>query len=318
MCIVQSVVDAQLLAEKGCEIDIEDENGQTGLQCAVQGGDLPLVQFFLDHGARADHDRLLLRICWLASLGLCTRENKVAIVKLLFDHGAPINLRNDDGETLLSQSIAAEDSEMVELALANGANVQLLDSSGESVLHQAVQDGAESLLSVLLDHGRDVDHKTNEWETPLHIAASQHHAEIAEMLLDHRANIHEETKEGDTALLVALKGEGVNIRPSLNRRRAKPYQSTEVRRERMVSLLLHRGADANDKTKRGDTALHIAAKDDRFLRYIDMFVEAGTDLCAINKLGQTTFDVAEENGSEEVAECLEAWVDSSESESDSE
>ncbi|KAF8686152.1 hypothetical protein HU200_043658 [Digitaria exilis] len=97
-------------------VDAVDDNGRTPLFCAIEG------------------------------------EN-VAVVKYLLDHGADQDKADHRGLTPLHSAAESGDCEMVELLLAKGAYVDPI--VGGTPLHVAATEGHDGTMKILLEHNAD-------------------------------------------------------------------------------------------------------------------------------------------------------------------
>ncbi|KAF9242323.1 ankyrin repeat-containing domain protein [Melanogaster broomeanus] len=88
----------QFLVQQGCDINAPDFDGKTPLHYAARNGDVHVVRFLIDRGARPPED--ILHDALMSSLwrGL---QNLPAVVCLLLEHGASITSRMKDGSTVL-------------------------------------------------------------------------------------------------------------------------------------------------------------------------------------------------------------------------
>ncbi|RFN44923.1 tetratricopeptide repeat domain-containing protein [Fusarium flagelliforme] len=104
------------LLQRGADVGLEDENGETALS----------------HAARSGYH---------------------ATVKLLLLHGADINSKDDNGETALSHAARNGYDATVKLLLSYGADVNSKDRSGETALSYAARNSHKVIAKLLLSHG---------------------------------------------------------------------------------------------------------------------------------------------------------------------
>ncbi|XP_072340841.1 protein phosphatase 1 regulatory subunit 12A isoform X3 [Scyliorhinus torazame] len=220
-------------------------------------------------------------------------------VKKLLDRGSDINYANVDGLTALHQACIDDNLDMVKFLVEHSANINQPDNEGWIPLHAAASCGYADIAEYLISRGANVAAVNSEGETPLDIAEEEAMEELLQeeisrqgvdieaarkeeeriMLRDARQwlnsgqiNDNRHPKSGGTALHVAA---------------AKGY--TEV-----LKLLLQAGYDVNIKDYDGWTPLHAAAhwgKEET----CRILVESFCDMETINKVGQTAFDVADED-----------------------
>ncbi|XP_073507976.1 protein phosphatase 1 regulatory subunit 12A isoform X4 [Phyllobates terribilis] len=231
-------------------------------------------------------------------LAACSSGDSDEVLKLL-DRGADINYANVDGLTALHQACIDDNLEMVKFLVENGASINQPDNEGWIPLHAASSCGYIDIAEYLISQGANVGAVNSESDTPLDIAEEEAMEELLQnevnrqgidveaarkeeeriMLRDARQwlnsgqiNDMRHTKSGGTALHVAA---------------AKGY--TEV-----LKLLIQAGYDINVKDYDGWTPLHAAAhwgKEEASR----ILVENLCDMDAVNKVGQTACDVADED-----------------------
>ncbi|XP_069084875.1 protein phosphatase 1 regulatory subunit 12A isoform X1 [Pleurodeles waltl] len=231
-------------------------------------------------------------------LAACSSGDSEEVFKLL-DRGADINYANVDGLTALHQACIDDNIDMVKFLVEHGANINQPDNEGWIPLHAASSCGYIDIAEYLISQGANVGAVNSEGDTPLDIAEEEAMEELLQnevnrqgvdveaarkeeeriMLRDARqwlnsGNINDirHAKSGGTALHVAA---------------AKGY--TEV-----LKILIQAGYDINIKDFDGWTPLHAAAhwgKEEACRILVENLCEMET----VNKVGQTAFDVADED-----------------------
>jgi ankyrin repeat protein len=96
-----------------------------------------------------------------------------AVVKILLDNGAEVNIKNNKNEIALM--FAADDYycdklEAVSALLDKGSEVNAKNNDGETALMIAAQRGCINIVKLLLERGADVKQKDNFGKTALDFA----------------------------------------------------------------------------------------------------------------------------------------------------
>jgi ankyrin repeat protein len=172
-----------------------------------------------------------------------------AVIHLLIQSKADINMVDDRGWGPLHQTCWFGHAQLANLLLQSGADIDSQDWGGGSPMHLASFGGHLSVIQILLEHNAEIDAKArlkrvdlkvgSKYEarlsnrrTPLMEAAWNGQEEAVQMLLDLGANINAVDDHGMTTLIRAAR----------------------CGHEKLVKILLSRGADAAVKDKKGWTA----------------------------------------------------------------
>lgn len=220
-------------------------------------------------------------------------------VRQLLAAGAQINGTNVDGLTALHQACIDENIEMVQFLVENGACVNQQDNEGWTPLHAAASCGFVSIAQYLISKGANVAIVNSEGEHPLDVS----HESAMEKLLKSEVkkqgiDLDAARKEEEEIMLRDVRrwlnnGKFEDIRhpttgaTPLHVASAKGY--TEV-----IRMLLQLGYDVDSRDLDGWTPLHAAAhwgQQDA----CRLLCEALCDMEAVNKVGQTSFDVADDS-----------------------
>ncbi|EPS30499.1 hypothetical protein PDE_05450 [Penicillium oxalicum 114-2] len=214
---------------------------------------------------------------------------------------------------------------------------------GITPLHCAVHRGHEQMLDLLIEHNADLDAKSREGDTALHIAAEQGHRKLIKTLLNRRVNSRianlqgatalqsaigtscdeavvplmvrsrfdldfQNTVTGNTALHLAVelrrprilsffieKGANLNI---LNREGLTPLQlACRMDNCEAIALLLERNAHLETRSSSGDTALHHAAREGHWIAF-ELLLGAGADINAWNSEGNSLLHELSQKGTQ--------------------
>ena len=146
--------------------------------------------------------------------------------------------------------------------------------NGATALWFAARKGNVRVIEVLIKHGADLEVKVGgEDSTPLEVAIFNDNFEAAKALLEGGAN--------------------ANAKPFLTKKRESQY----------VRLFLKHGANVNQKTSEGWTALHDAARHND-VETAGILLENGADINARDNKNETPFDIASQQISIDVLELL--------------
>ena len=223
------------------------------LTTASKLGQLQCVNALLEHGANKDilcgmvldKSRILVSSVYLACF-----EGHIEVVKLLLEHGAPLNSPTC---APLCGACRSGNTEIARFLIDQGADVNLSSALNRylctSPLAAASRCGIVELVEYLIDKGADI-HCTGDQLNPLIEGCSNGHIEVMEVLLSHGADINICTEDilKTTCIYVAC------INNSLE----------------MVKFLLDRGADV--------TSLAFAtAFNKRNIEVITLLLEHGAD-----------------------------------------
>jgi ankyrin repeat protein len=155
---------------------------------------------------------------------------------------------DEEGTPLLLHASQSLNGEIVEDLLDRGTNPAATDRFGETALHRVADlrcaDGprAARVATLLIERGAAVDARNRDMVTPLHQAVRARNLAVVEVLLDHGANLNAADKRGSTPLHRASSSTGASGTAGID---SAPF----------VELLLARGADPEQKDRRGRRAL---------------------------------------------------------------
>ncbi len=157
--------------------------------------------------------------------------------------------------------------------------------TGLTPLHMAVLNNYLPLMEWLLDRGAAPDGKDGRGQTPLLAAVISDRTKsraVMQLLLRRGADVNAVDDYGDTPL-----------------HRAAYHGLDDAAR-----VLLTAGADPSRRARRGETALHYAARPEGHLAMIAILLQAGADINAADSSGATPLHGAAMIGNAEVADLL--------------
>jgi ankyrin repeat protein len=185
-----------------CFADANDD-----LYDAAQRGDVEKVRMLLARGANFN---VIDKISGQTPLTIAAYFGHIETVKLLLDHGVPVDQQNNDGATALVFAASTEfaasnaDSELVRLLLARGADVNHRDKYGRTPLFEAAcHDCKPGNAQLLLAKGADVNAQDNKGKTAFYYAQINANQGVIAVLVKAGANGGKMPEATTTALTVA-------------------------------------------------------------------------------------------------------------------
>ena len=109
--------------------------------------------------------------------------------RILIDHGANVNARDDDYWTPLNYACIWGHVTVAQLLLEHKAILNTGNEEKDTPLHMASEQGHLEIVRLLLDHGADVAAQGSGGLTPYQKATRVGHDDIAKLLLEHGAEI---------------------------------------------------------------------------------------------------------------------------------
>lgn len=276
------------LLELGASPSEKDENGDTPLHIAAALGHNEVVSILVQRGAVAD----TLDSKGYSPLHLATESGSLASVNtLLAAPGVDVNLRYGiGGYGVLDLGALHGHVPIVQALIQNGADVKFAGFTGVTALHEAAICNQAVVIDVLVEAGGDVDVQTMEGETPLHVACKNRSPEAVLALLRHGADsnlldhnlyspLHHAAKNCNANVVNALlaAGAAVNLRSSRPDESSALKLAASVGNDDVVRALIHHGADVNDYSWGGHTAMGTAASCNEE-SVLNILIEAGAKL----------------------------------------
>jgi len=261
-----SLVVRASVTVKSSSVDIDLDDAELYLKCAVEEGRPDAVQLCLDQGASVNcqfKDDLytpLHTACSTtpnedgvnAALGsgggehnkpstaqsknnnnaMATHEGSMQVLELLLEKGADGNACNKWRETPLLIAANNGHKAAVEALLKHGADPSLCSEAGWSALTFAAHKGYGDIVELLLDDGAPVNCRvTEDSSTPLHKACAGSkpgHLEAVKLLLESHADVHALNKWRETPLLTAANHGQAGAVEQLLRAGADPCKCTDT------------------------------------------------------------------------------------------
>ncbi|MDR2796480.1 MAG: ankyrin repeat domain-containing protein [Spirochaetaceae bacterium] len=269
-------------------------DGNSALHYAVKEHYRGFTIFLLDHMA----DPNIKNTTGDTALHEAARIGDVEIMKALLDHGANVNIQDGQGNTAMHIAIPAEvHRAALELLLLYRANPNLRDERGDSPAHIVIGlNRPPDILETLLKNGAAVSIHNIDGKTPLFLAVEQNRTALLPLLVGYSSDIFAITNDGKTPFGLALGGSketlnylitGETVLQSDNNGNTPLLVAVQSGAEtEIVQRILDRNALINARNQEGDTALHIAVRQNMAASG-DLLIARGADVFAQNAKGES-------------------------------
>lgn len=246
-----------VLLQYGANVALTDKSGRTALHFAAGSSDnsCEILRCLIENGADIDKGRNDNQ----TPLMIAAQKGHVSVATFLIEHGANVDLQDENGNTALHHTLYGSDvsCEILSCLTGSGADVNGVNKVKHTPLMIAAKRGHLNALTLLIKHGaHDVDLQDSDGYTALHYAvySSDISCEILSCLIGIGADVNARTNNGVTPLMIAAEEGHINA----------------------VTSLVKCGANVDLQDKYGNTALHYAAGlsvDERFSDDLPEIVE---------------------------------------------
>ncbi len=287
-----SLAIAQMLLEKGADVNFGMPNGYTPLMGATQMNNMELALLLLEHGADV---QIRQNPGGASALSIAVALGHAEMAELLLANKADISVGINPQTSLLGYASMLTRADMMEALLKHGADANTRDArSNATPLHVTATGnaliidsiklmGAASLLpqheskmdapyacQVLLKYGADVNATDNDGTTPAMIAAMDGSPDTLAVLIKHGANLNAADAQGRTPLILAVLP--AEMKADISLTHVSPQAAAQVKPQvtqsmqqypqvvETVKALLAAGADITAKDKAGKTARDYATE----------------------------------------------------------
>ncbi|KAG9393929.1 Ankyrin repeats (3 copies) [Carpediemonas membranifera] len=252
----------ELLIKCGwADLSMRDGNSLTALDLACIRGHVETVTVLVEAGSEY--------LSTPTPLVLAAFHNQVAIVELLLNAGATLDLQRKDGRTALMVACVNGHADSAGFLVSAGADCTKVSSTGASALYLAALFGFAGIVKLLLDANQSMINVANkDGSTPLH-ASADGHIDVVRLLIDRGANLDCRANDGRTPLMAAAINNHVEI----------------------IKLLADSGATLDLQRKDGRTALMVACVNGH-ADSAGFLVSAGADCTKVSSTGASALYLA--------------------------
>ncbi|MDR0409740.1 MAG: ankyrin repeat domain-containing protein [Spirochaetaceae bacterium] len=249
------------LLDNRADPNIKNTAGDTPLHETARIGDLEIMNALIEHGANVNIQDGQGNTAMHIAIPVDVHK---AAFELLLSHNANPNLRDRRGDSPLHIVIALNrDADIIETLLRSGADVTMHNIEGKTPLYMAVEENRLSLLPPLLAYNSDIFAVTNENKTPFGFAMSSNREALNYIITEN--TVVQSDSNGNTPLIAAVQLGG----------------DTEI-----IQRILDKNALINARNQDGDTALHIAVRQNNAAAGT-LLITRGSDIFAQNAKGES-------------------------------
>jgi uncharacterized protein len=292
---------AQLLIEKGADVNAKDSDGNTALHHV--GTSEPLLKLLLRKGANVNAQN---------NTGIAPIHNvfgryNLAIVKQLVAAGANVNARSKE---LLTPLHLANDPAIVAFLISRGAKVNMKTNQNWTPLHYAAS--KLGVARLLIRAGADLTAQ-NRFGAPIH--ASDLSPDVLKLMLAQGLNVNLRNADRQTPLrahrfhpeitrILLAKGAQVNLQDNLGR---SPLHDVNID---VAKQLVKAGGNINLPDNQGQTPLHRAVLEEESYfgtELVPLFISRNVKANVKDKQGKTALAIACELQKTEIIKLLQTY-----------
>ncbi|MDR0639541.1 MAG: ankyrin repeat domain-containing protein [Spirochaetaceae bacterium] len=251
----------RFLLKKNADPNITNADGETPLHTAMKRGEIPVIKMIVDGGAKVDVQDGRGN----SPMHIAVQDGVHAeVLAILLASRANPNLRDEAGNTPLQVFVHSNKSPLIiETLLKGGASVTTQNNEGKTALFIAVEGNRISLIPMLLNYGSDIFSITAAGTTPFGKALADNSQTLPALITE--KTVRTIDVEGNTPLLVAMKSNaGIDI----------------------IRTILEKRAEVNAQNKEGESALHIAVRNNQADSGA-LLLESGANIFLANARGET-------------------------------
>jgi ankyrin repeat protein len=237
----------------------------------IRSKDLPNIKAYLKSINIKENEYNILFVITRETLFFSVSFLK-ELIEFLNSYQINFNIKNNVGNTLLSCAVLDKNIPFIESLIALKEDINL-DINESVPLNIAVINNNMYITKLLLDNGADVDKMSADDNTSLMLASYQHNLEIFNYILTKNPNILAKNKRGWNSLMWACDNSSPN----------------ESGNSEIISILIQKGSELNEKNILGETALNLIATDINEYSSLHMLLllDAGADPNIPNNKGNT-------------------------------
>ena len=228
----------------------------------------------------------------------------ISRIAFLIEHGADVNKLDAQGYAPLHTAARNRRAELISALLAYKADINLKDRDGFTALHHAMLRNHPESVKALVSRGANTEELAPNGLTPLALGILENQYKAAYALVESGANVNATVGEdGLTPLMMIAGQDGRQLSLSAGVRRIEKFNPKDPGALEVGKALIDRGANVNAVSKKGVTALLLAAAHNN-APIVGLLAESGADAAKKTPDGLTASDLAKRNGNQAVVSLL--------------
>ncbi|MDR2398109.1 MAG: ankyrin repeat domain-containing protein, partial [Spirochaetaceae bacterium] len=266
-----------LIVDRGANPEAANATGETPLFAAVKIDSPSTIRVLRSKGALITTRDILGN----SALHAAVRWNAPKAAEELIASGININGHALNGKTPLHDAVRLGIIPLETILLNSKADLEVRDAEGNTPLMEAALAGGPSAtVERLVNKGADPFTRNDRGDTPCHIAVITEQEDLVKLLLRLGASIHAKNSGGMT-----------------------PFRNALIGSPKMVSLLLTKDRIAVPDDD-GFSPLHIAIQDRAPKSIMQLIIDQGGRVSAVDAEGRTPLRLAVDQNAWEVAQLL--------------
>ena len=250
---------------------------------------IELISYGADVNMKDDNDSR-------TPLELASKMGYLKLVKELIKQGADVNFREEEGDIdALYYAVESEKNyhlEVVKELLNAGADTGIIygtkEENKDNILNVAIIGRCNlEKVKLLTEHGADINYSNFEYGPVIAVAISKGSIDIVKYLVS----------QGVDPAMTYTNGYSYSGKSYSLLNAAVGNKTTEI-----AEYLIEQGADINTQTDSvSDLPLIFVALRAENIELLKLLIEKGADTSVVDKDGKTIFDLAKEQGYDEIA-----------------
>ncbi|XP_029654379.2 rabankyrin-5, partial [Octopus sinensis] len=323
-------VIVEALCASGVNMNIVDKDNNCPLWLALDSGQEDIAHILVKHGCDVDMWGEGPDGCQQNLLHQAIDENNEAVscflIRSACDKNSPRRPGPNeeggeearDGQTPLHLSCAWGLELVVQCLMEHGADVNIQDAEGNCPLHIAIQNQHAVIISLLLAHPNlNLSLKNKQGLSPFAVAMTTKDNKAAQAILNREPTAAEQTdNKGRNFLHTAIMNGDIesvlfliSVHADVNSRVQDTQQYTPLHlavlalSEIITRNLILAGADVNERTLHGESALHLSSMNDN-PSLVTALLENGVEINAVDENQNNALHIAVAHGNMHTIRCL--------------